>query len=157
MPKLYRYFAYGSNILQKRLEQRVGKVNKVGTHKLYGFKLIFNFGYPKSVNFVSIVDASKKDFVEGVIYELSAYQRWLLDYYEGLYAVVDFKKDNLFTYIGYNHLVLPPAKTGRLSLDYVNILLDGCLENNLIETYNIVLDYKMKNFKLPNGSKHKPL
>lgn len=39
------YFAYGSNILTSRLEDRVGDVETIGTHVLKDYKLVFDTGH----------------------------------------------------------------------------------------------------------------
>lgn len=78
------YFAYGSNLLSSRIEQRVGACAVVGTAYLARHELRFHKrgrdGSGKC-NVFYTGDASHGVF--GNIYELSRRQRLLLDDYEG--------------------------------------------------------------------------
>lgn len=145
------YFAYGSNILRERLEERVGPVQFVKTVKLPFWKLQFNCGN----GFADIVPSKKEtDFVEGVIYEITAFQTYILDQYEGLYTreILYVGNDKVWYYKG-----LKRAKTKmKPFLGYINIILDGCLQNNLLDTYNKLVDYKKKTFNI-KFSRHKKI
>lgn len=44
----------------------------------------------------------------------------------------------------------------RPNLEYLNLIIDGCLETGLMPTYNKLVQYKLKNYKLKRN-KHKLL
>ena len=78
------YFAFGSNMLKARLEERVSLVKSLGKATLKGY----SFSYSK----LSVIDKSgkgnihpnKKSNVEGVVFELTQSQIEKLDKYEGV-------------------------------------------------------------------------
>lgn len=145
------YFAYGSNMLQERLERRVGKVKKLKKYVLKDFKLSFNCGIQQK--FANIVP-SKGSVVEGVLYEITDEQKWYLDYYEGFYKAISIDKLNktvVFAYIGLKQFAY---EEGIPELSYLNILLDGAKECGLKNLYNELLKYKLKNFNIQT-SRHK--
>jgi len=80
-----RIFAYGSNMLTARMEDRVDRVNVVTTGMVYGHRLQFHKrsrdGSGKANAFPS---GDPLDCVWGVIYELSGDQHRILDHYESL-------------------------------------------------------------------------
>ena len=143
------YFAYGSNMLFERLNERVGflgEIKVVGTYKLYGWRLVLNCGEEQfTETYANIVRANQNSYVEGVLYEISSRQFKLLDKYEGLYVREIFQcGDELAAvYISYEHE--SPVKP---RLMYINILLAGASENGLNETYKKLLEFKKKNYKL---------
>lgn len=153
------YFAYGSNMSRDRLEHRVGKVVKMGLYTLQNYKLVFDTG---GWNAYANIVPSTGDQVEGVLYQLRDSQISTLDLHEGwpgLYQKFFFLDGGEIVF-GY---WTPPSsdykarKDAKPSLQYINFLLDGAAENGLKMTYKTILDYKIKNFKLKGGSKHKPL
>lgn len=143
------YFAYGSNLLLRRIFMRLGKVRKIRNYTLRNWELVFNAGARGFTSFANIVPQAGSE-VEGVLYELRADQIRQLDGHEAFYEKKYFVEgeDIIFVYTGdelHNHSEEKPH------LEYLNILLDGCEENNLLNTYNKLVDYKINNFKLKNG------
>lgn len=154
------YFAFGSNLLEERLIYRVGVVNKIQNYTLYGWKLVFNVGYPHLSSFANIVRTNNQnDFVEGVLYELNWIQESLLSEYEGLYYKEEFVdkslKATIFAYVGLQEFTIKPEETVLPNLYYLNYILDGCVNQKLDYTYKKLAEYKRKNYKLKRGSRHK--
>lgn len=152
--KIY-YFAYGSNIKQERLEFRVGKVKYVSNHILLNYRLVFNCGNRFGDVFANIVK-SNGDKVHGCLYELTPLQLSLLDGYELLYYKEFFMIDNQLcvVYISYPKFILTKNVTPPW-LNYINIILEGCVEKKLTYTYNEVLAFKKANYRLKKGNKFK--
>ena len=127
------YFAYGSNLLQSRLEKRVGKVKKVCVSEIQDFKLSFNYGNNEQ-SFLNIKPC-KNAKVLGVVYELTLFQLFILDFYEGynvkgcytrIIELIDNKP--VFVYISYN---TRKEFFKGVSKDYLDTVNKGRIENNL--------------------------
>lgn len=148
-----KYFAYGSNINIHRLKSRVDshyeKITPGVPYVLQGYALIFNagskFGGWSFANIVPNIEAS----VEGILYDMTPDQFKELDRYEVLYHREYFRLDNNTIGCAYianndNTTIIPK----KLTLDYLNIIIDGCLETGLSRTYKELLAYKKANYKL---------
>jgi hypothetical protein len=151
------YFAYGSNLLSSRLEFRVGKVQKVCNYDLLGYRLTFNVWG----GFANIIPGRPNDKVEGVLYDLTDRQLKELDHYEGFYYRKIFDPHLMGGPLGVAYIATEEAESvdGKLvrpTLDYMNVLLDGCREQGLKETYNSLLNLKTGWFRLKKKSKHEP-
>lgn len=137
MKKIY-YFAYGSNLLQDRLEFRVGQVISVRYYELQDYKLVFNCG--GYANIIPCIGES----VEGWLYELTAIQLGLLDRYEGFYYKEFFNLPN--DILGVVYIGMPDAiernMYARTTLEYFNIVLAGMIEKELINSYNKLIAQK---------------
>ena len=147
MKRLF-YFAYGSNLNTTRLRSRIGNAKIHRVHRLQNWELVFNCS-----GFANIQPAPGK-VVEGVLYEITSDQLNDLDRIEGFYRKEFFDIEDgglAIVYVGLNRSIwdfLP-------NLSYLNIVLDGLEEHNLLKTYNEVVDFKDKNYKLKFGSRHK--
>ncbi len=131
------YFAYGSNMHQPRLEQRVGKVKCIGTYKLPGYKLTFDVG--TKFDCFANVDREDGETCEGVIYEMTYRQLRELDYYEGLYMRIkeEYEGRKLHIYISDLYRNARGRET-ELSMEYYAILMLGCKEHKLKKSLKIV-------------------
>lgn len=150
MKKLF-YFAYGSNMLLSRIERRLQDVIHAGTYTLADYRLVFNCGM--NGNSFANIERSVGDSVSGVLYELTDRQIDTLDMYEGCYVRRYFVLPN--GHVAYAYVSVNPRYFSRRlpSKDYINTLIEGAFENNLLETYNSLVDYKTNVMKL--RSKHK--
>ena len=138
------YFAYGSNLLESRLKQRVGIVRKIGTITLKNYEL--TFGVPGPFGSFANIKEKEGSNVQGVLYSLTQYQQRELDGYEGWPR--QYKKfyfttaDNLicyaYIYEGTEQQLPPP-------LSYINIIIKGARENKLKETVKFLTEYKKLN------------
>ena len=156
MKKVY-YFAYGSNLLSSRLEARLGRGNiQFKPYTLRGYKLVFNTGFSKKGCFANIVVGLPTDSVEGVLYDITPQELKELSTYERFYETYffDIGRDLACVYISTDEGLM--MDKGKPDLYYLNIIIDGCLEKGLHNTYNSLLDYKIANFKL-KSLKHKRL
>lgn len=147
-------FAYGSNMLLERLAVRIdhlGPIKVVGTYVLQNYEMLFNAGG----QFANIRPCPGA-VVEGVLYELNHTQMVQMDWYERLYErqytdiIYQGQPYILCTYVCVDKRSL---HVGKPLLPYLNFCLDGALENGLKATYNKLLEYKHKNYKLKK-SKH---
>jgi gamma-glutamylcyclotransferase (GGCT)/AIG2-like uncharacterized protein YtfP len=154
MKRLF-YFAFGSNMFNKRINERIGRIQPAGTFILPGYRLVFNCGNPWC-SYANIV-ADSQASVEGVLYSLNDEQIHTLDMYEGYprnyqKRYFDLPNGDLgFAYVSENHEMYTAA---RPQLSYINMLIDGAFQNNLLNTYNMLVEFKERNYKL-RGSKHK--
>lgn len=133
MKKLY--FAYGSNMNQTRIEQRIGEVVRLGKHVIFGYKLAFNCGYEDKRFCNIIATGNNDDFVEGVVYELSTAQLRALDRFEGAprwYTRFSHKynKKDLYVYMCINPLY-KPYKDTLVADDYLKHIIKGCNQNKI--------------------------
>ncbi|MDH3637249.1 MAG: gamma-glutamylcyclotransferase [Gammaproteobacteria bacterium] len=78
------YFAYGSNLLSRRLTARIGACAVVGTAQAGGYRLVF---HKRGTDGSAKADASRtrgeNDTVLGVLYRLTRVQKQRLDEFEG--------------------------------------------------------------------------
>lgn len=128
------YFAYGSNLLTRRLEFRVGKIKEIGIHILQDYKLTFD-----CESFANI-QPSAGDAVEGYLYELNSTQLRELTTYEGFYNMeffdVGITNSIGVVYTGKELVVEKGIRLGVLSptREYLRIILEGCIEKKLKRT-----------------------
>lgn len=148
-----KYFAYGSNILHERLKNRVEtfteKLEPGIPYTLENYSLIFNVGgFAGNYAFANIIPNPGLK-VEGLLYDLTPEQFDTLDRYETLYEKYFFPINETTigcVYIGKNRNI--SRKACRPSLDYLNTIINGCKQANLTETYNALVNYKSRNYKL---------
>jgi gamma-glutamylcyclotransferase len=133
-----KYFAYGSNMLTSRLEQRLGKVDDGGTAILENHQIIFNkkssVDYTGKTNVVKIEGGQ----VVGVVFELTEEQFLLLDGNEGGYhrqtidVLIDGELTPVITYLANDNRIdnklLP-------TVEYRQHLIDGAIEHNFPKEY----------------------
>lgn len=145
------YFAYGSNMLRARLEQRVGKIPPENTYTLHDYRLVFNagFGYAN-------IEPFPGERVYGVLYQLTDLQVGSLDFHEGYPRAYGkfYMIDNgriIYGYVCTNKYYISNTTPTR---PYLNLCIDGALEHGLLETYNSLVG--MKETLFPNvKSRHK--
>lgn len=124
-----------------RMHSRLDKsIKRIGTYVLKGFKLEFNCGkrYEAFANVVKT--GSPKDFVEGVLYELTPEQVYVLDHYEGVpYHYVKFYfQDNGRIIYGYLSESEDFKSSALPTLFYLRTIQKGAEENDLYHTYNLM-------------------
>ena len=83
MPE-FLYLAYGSNMLPRRIEQRLGRCELMGAVSLGGYALCFHKrGGDGSGKCDAYQTRDSTDILYGVVYSLTRRQRELLDDFEG--------------------------------------------------------------------------
>jgi gamma-glutamylcyclotransferase (GGCT)/AIG2-like uncharacterized protein YtfP len=130
---------------QSRLEERVGKVTRVGTSRTSRYKLMFNAGRGFANMVMTGID---EDFIEGVVYELTPKQFKKLDQFEGypfFYQKIVLRHITkpMLAYISIN----PMYTTERSSdphFDYMRHMLDGAKTNDLVDTLRILSTIKCR-------------
>lgn len=155
---MIKYYAYGSNISLEQMRNRVGFVLPGVPHVMHNYELVFDAGSKYSSFVFCNIKYTPGKRVEGLIYELEDYQLRFLDQYEALYRKQFFylNGEKVFVYICRDPIKKLQNKH-KPTLSYLNTILDGCLTAGLKGTYNELLEYKNKNYKLKRGSKHKNL
>lgn len=135
------YFAYGSNMLSKRLRARVPSAVQRGIGYICGHRLIFD---KRSADGSGKCDAEStlvpEDRVFGVVYEIDPSQKAQLDRAEGGYAQKNVevisgeatfraityyatrKDPSLRPYHWYKQYVLAGARENSLPLEYIKLI-----------------------------------
>ena len=132
-PSKIMYFAYGSNMCIRQMNERCPDNSKIGIGQLSGYRWIISTrGYANVVK-------SPDDDVWGVIYEISIQDEAKLDGYEGvstkcylkenLDILIDRKIKNCLTYVD------PITEIGIPSYTYSNTINEGVLDSKLPEEY----------------------
>lgn len=131
--KLY-YFAYGSNMSVVQLFSRIGTVKEIGKKVLHGYRIRFNCGLSKKRCFANIEEGSIKDFVVGVLYEISYEQLNILNLYEAFYDNIFFKEEDKFivSYISKKETTL--KNDGNITDEYKHIIKQTCLKRSILST-----------------------
>ena len=137
-----KYFAYGSNMSLKRLQQRVPSAQVIGTYTLIKYELRFHkCGKDGSAKCNAYYTGAFSDAVLGVLYDINHLEKPALDEAEGLgcgyndkvVTVSDHQglieqavtyyatniDDSLLPFIWYKEHVLIGAKNARLSTEYI--------------------------------------
>ena len=129
------YFAYGSNLSESRLVNRVGNVKVVGNFALHGYDLTFNAsnGYSSYANITKVKYSS---YVEGVLYDLTNRQFELLDRYEGLYSRYYF--DVNVNTLGCVYIANEQVEGAPTDRFYLDIIRDECRRLNFLRNYDAV-------------------
>jgi hypothetical protein len=131
------YFAYGSNMLKSRIEDRLKSVTDLGIAVLKSHKIKFNKQSKDGSGKTNIVSDIHSN-VLGVIYNLTEEQITLLDRneigYERIKIIVEFNSisTNVETYIAkpntINENLLPTS-------EYLGYLITGAREHSFSQTY----------------------
>ncbi len=102
----FRYFAYGSNMLTRRMQDRCPSARTVGTAVLAGWRAVYDKPSNDGSAKLNIrPDAAAK--VEGVVYEISEHERADLDAFEGGYTPIETVVGLTYVYSGEAATVLP--------------------------------------------------
>jgi len=135
------YFAYGSNMSLPRLAARIASAQPLGVARLAGHRLCFHkAGRDDSAKCDAYRTAGDEDRVLGVLFEIDAAERAVLDRYEGLgqgYDVhtvaVTLAGGRRLTAFTYRATHIDPAL--RPYLWYKAHVLHGALQHGLPDDY----------------------
>ena len=122
------YYAYGSNLLTRRLEARIGHSPFLRNHTLENYNLMFNCGGYANIE---PIPGSK---VEGSLYAINGYQLKELARYEGFYYMefFDIPEGLAVVFVGDRRIVQESMLFGaKSSKDYIDIVLEGMAEKGL--------------------------
>ena len=132
-PSKIMYFAYGSNMCIRQMNERCPNNSKIGIAQLSGYMWIIS-----TRGYANVVKSSNDD-VWGVIYEISIRDEAKLDGYEGvstkcylkenLDILIDRRIKNCLTYVD------PITEIGIPSYTYSNTINEGILDSKLPEEY----------------------
>lgn len=147
------YFAYGSNLSKERIEDRLGwidKVKKVRSYKLYGYELCFNacsrMGFHSFLNIRPT--KNKREYVEGILYEINTRQFKTLDSFEALYERAYFIISS--TEVGCTYICADEnniSENALLEEYYYKIVLKAANSNQLLHTVETLEKYAKVNGK----------
>ncbi len=141
------YFAYGSNMLNEQMSDRVSGSIPVGPAKLSGYKVFFNIPGTIFKNSVCNIVHDEASEVWGVLYRVKQTEFLKrMDFYEGVaHGEYDRKKVNVtllngekvtaFTYFNKIH-----AEEAGPSLVYLDIMLRGAKQGKLPKEYFRMLE-----------------
>lgn len=148
------YFAYGSNMSQARLQQRIPSAVRIGVARLAGYRFGFQVASTKdgSGKCDALYTASESDLVIGVLFRIDPEARPVLDGYEGVgveyraaqveVELTDGRREQALIYLGtnldpglrpyswYREHVLRGARENRLPAEYIEAILRvTCMED----------------------------
>ncbi len=136
------YFAYGSNMSERRLRQRVPSAQKIGVATLPGHQLVFHK--------ISLKDGSGKcdayptiesaDVVMGVLFELDISEKIPLDRVEGVgigyeERPIGVTLDDGIPYKAFTYFAMAIDSSLRPYHWYKEHVLRGAIENNFPDSY----------------------
>ena len=154
-----KYFSYGSNIDINRLKGRVEfldePVLRGEPYILNNYELKFNAGIRFSTFAFANIEYRKGAKVEGILYDITPNQFSKLDRCEVFYDKHYFQIDE--NTIGCTYIAKPKTtlqKEAKPDLSYLNVIIDGCKNNGLSNTYEKLVRFKLANYKI-RKSKHK--
>jgi hypothetical protein len=130
------YFAFGSNMSRRRLEERVGVVNLVGRASLPGYEHRFDkFGFDGTAK--GNIAAQRGETVHGVLYRLTTRQLSVLTGYEGGYRGLDVEVSLLGggVFVAHTFVALKPGCDVEPSEEYLVHYARGMAEHGLPRTY----------------------
>ena len=148
----FLYFAYGSNMSERRLRDRVSSAKVIGTGVLHNYCLTFHKYSKKDGSGKCTIEPCKSGRVYGVLFEIKKKQEKCLDKVEGArgnggYKKVTFKIEmcdatgskykDVKTYIANKDYI---NRTLRPYTWYKQHVLVGAIENKLPSSY---IDYLM--------------
>lgn len=135
------YFAYGSNMCLRQMEERCGKENftLIGRAKLQGYRFVYD-GYSKSRNgAVANILKDERCNVEGVLYKINLKALDMLDRYEGYPRTYQRKEVLVHRNNGKQYRAWVYYRTeqqpGRPSTEYRQVVIQGAHENGLSDDY----------------------
>lgn len=128
-----KYFAYGSNMSQRRMNERNIKVFSKKSGILENYKLVINKKSYKNpeIGFANVIE-NENSIVEGIIYDIDENDVKILDKYEGfpnhyLKYFLDIKtnnnKEKCLIYIAKSNWTT--KNEIKTTLDYKNYILEG--------------------------------
>lgn len=125
------YVAYGSNMNLEQMSFRCPNSKVIGTGKLNGWKLVFNFH-------ADIIKGKEKDEVPVVVWDINNKNDWkTLDMYEGcpsyyVKEMVEVALDNgenkeaiVYVMTDNRKGICPPSKS------YFDGIISGCIDNGI--------------------------
>lgn len=133
------YFAYGSNMNHRQMNERCPTAKFITRAKLNGYKFVYD-GYTSSRNgAVANIIKSDNNIVEGGLFEIDNDCLHALDKYEGYPSyyerqIVEVEDDNDNSYQAIVYL-RKPQKLGKPSDEYRDIVLKGARDCGLTEEY----------------------
>ena len=140
LARTYLYFAYGSNMSRSQMRERCPGATRRGTGILYGWKRNFSVQAHHLGATAAAAGLEKSDdptdYVEGVVYDLSAEEKRSLDEVEaGGYKPVDVDFKLAGRHIsGFTHVPVNISTSARLKPThaYMQLMIEGAETNGLV-------------------------
>lgn len=135
MADTFLYFAYGSNMLTRRLRERVSSAHPVATTSLSGYRLDFHKPSVDGSGKCSIEPSKNSDdIVWGVLFEIDKDEEKILDACEG-----KGYSERFIDVAGFTDVKTYVAKTTDAALVpyhwYKDIVMAGAIEHKLPDDY----------------------
>ena len=140
-----KYFAYGSNIDENRMQERCPKSRLVGKARLEGYKISFSRYSGKWNGGVADIIEAENSHVWGILYEITEDDLARLDKFEGHPNIYIRKKvividDNDQEIEAFAYEVVDKKDYIPPSPKYLSMLKSGAYKYNFPKSYQIVLD-----------------
>jgi gamma-glutamylcyclotransferase (GGCT)/AIG2-like uncharacterized protein YtfP len=124
------YFAYGSNLNKKQMQERAPESKARLSAVLPNYKLVFTGWSRRWKGGTATIRASIGDKVNGGVYEITERDLRRLDSYEGYPYEYDHKDVTVFTEDGqalkaFTYIKKAPAEETRPSPEYVEVIKQG--------------------------------
>ncbi len=155
-PQCFVYFAYGSNMLTRRLRERTPSAKPLGIGQIIEHQLIFHkIGRDGSAKCDIHKTGRASDIVWGVLFEISTNERHLLDLAEGRgcgyeYKIVRVKSNKSVIEAGAYYATHIDASLQPFDW-YLNFVLQGAKEHGLpnsylksLKSWSMVIDLDLK-------------
>lgn len=141
------YFAYGSNLLTQRLLARVPQAKFEGAGKLVGWRFAMNVrSSDGSAKANAIKTSSNQDTLHGVLYELDAAAKTVLDGFEDVGGAYRVEQATADTGNGRRDVFLYVGEKGRLAEGlapydwYRGLILAGARQHSLPTQFTAMLE-----------------
>ncbi|XP_066908588.1 gamma-glutamylcyclotransferase isoform X2 [Halyomorpha halys] len=148
MSSTFKYFAYGSNLLEKRIRINNPTAKRIGIALLKNYRLDFNYWSNRWGGNAATIVPDDSSFVWGAVWEIDNSNSTDLDRQEGtfngVYKAIEVHVENregmLFKCRSYQLCNLPQYSpslpvTRYPSKVYLNTILEGAIESKLPEEW----------------------
>ena len=132
-----KYFAYGSNLSWRQMQQRCPQAKRLFSARLPNYRLVFIGGSRSSSGGTASILLQKGEYVLGGVYEIDGACQLALDRHEGYPAVYDRMNVIVFNDLGDAVEAFTYFKKGRgveepPSQEYLTLIREGYRDWGLI-------------------------
>lgn len=142
---MVHHFCYGSNLLNKRIEQSCPSANRINIGKIKNYRLDFGEYFSKNWNgYIATIVPDKGKTVWGAVWDIPKDEIENLNIQEGverniyntIYVPVELNDGNTEFCYSYQLTKLPQPNNQHIpSLSYISTIRKGAMESNLPQSY----------------------